>query len=133
MTQQIQYHINLINDEKYFSIELDDSKAQYLYIPKVFAHGFRSLEDGTIVNYAQTFCYSQKYDCGIAQNSFCLDWGITGLTASFIYHPFTSPNIKAIDFIKDSFDAIEPVKMSGGVNKSLILYMLTMSSHVSSI
>ena len=28
---------------QYFSVELDDEKAQYLYIPKGFAHGFRSL------------------------------------------------------------------------------------------
>ena len=61
---------------KCFSIELDDSKAQYLYIPKGFAHGFRSLDDGTIVNYAQTSCYPKEHDCGIAQDSFGFDWGI---------------------------------------------------------
>jgi dTDP-4-dehydrorhamnose 3,5-epimerase len=60
-----------------FSIELDDTKAQYLYIPKGFAHGFLSLEDGSIVNYAQTSCYSKDCDCGIAQNSIGFDWGIS--------------------------------------------------------
>ena len=41
---------------KCFSIELDDKQGKYLYIPKGFAHGFISLEDGSIVNYAQTSC-----------------------------------------------------------------------------
>lgn len=61
---------------KCFSAELDERKAQYLYIPQGFAHGFLSLEDGSIVNYAQTSCYSKEHDCGIAQNSIGFDWGI---------------------------------------------------------
>lgn len=61
---------------KCFSIELNEKKAQYLYIPKGFAHGFLSLEEGSIVNYAQTSCYDKNHDCGIAQNSIGFDWGI---------------------------------------------------------
>jgi len=61
---------------QYFSIELNDSEAKYVYIPKGFAHGFLSLEDGSIVNYAQTSCYSKESDCGIAYNSFDFNWGI---------------------------------------------------------
>ena len=61
---------------KCFSIELDGQKGQYLYIPQGFAHGFLSLEDNTIVNYAQTSCYNKEYDCGIAQDSINFDWGI---------------------------------------------------------
>lgn len=61
---------------KCFSIELDEEKAQYLYIPKGFAHGFLSLQDGSIVNYAQTSCYSKEHDCGVAYNSIGYDWGI---------------------------------------------------------
>jgi len=61
---------------QYFSVELNNSDAQYVYIPKGFAHGFLSLEDGTIVNYAQTSCYSKESDCGIAYNSFEFDWGV---------------------------------------------------------
>ena len=59
-----------------FSVELDGEKAQYLYIPKGFAHGFLSLEDGSIVNYAQTSCYSKEHDCGVAYNSIGFNWGI---------------------------------------------------------
>ena len=61
---------------KCFSIELDDQKGQYLYIPKGFAHGFVSMEDGSIVNYAQTSCYSKEHDCGIDVMSIGFDWGI---------------------------------------------------------
>lgn len=59
-----------------FSIQLDDKKAQYLYIPKGFAHGFRSLEDDTIVNYAQTSCYDKDHDCGIASDSIDFNWEV---------------------------------------------------------
>ena len=61
---------------KCFSIELDDQKGQYLYIPKGFAHGFVSLEDGSIVNYAQTTCYAKDNDCGVDAASIGFDWGI---------------------------------------------------------
>ena len=61
---------------KCFSLELDDQLGQYLYIPKGFAHGFVSLEDGSIVNYAQTTCYAKDHDCGIDATSIGFDWGI---------------------------------------------------------
>lgn len=61
---------------KCFSIELDDQKGQYLYIPKGFAHGFVSLEDGSIVNYAQTTCYAKDNDCGIDTMSIGFDWDV---------------------------------------------------------
>lgn len=61
---------------KCFSIELDDQKGQYLYIPKGFAHGFCSLVDGSIVNYAQTSCYAKENDCGIDTMSIGFDWGV---------------------------------------------------------
>ena len=51
-------------------------KGQYLYIPKGFAHGFVSLEDGSIVNYAQTTCYAKDNDCGIDTMSIGFDWGV---------------------------------------------------------
>ena len=61
---------------KHYSIELDDQKGQYLYIPKGFAHGFVSLEDGSIVNYAQTSCYSKEHDSGVDAMSIGFDWGV---------------------------------------------------------
>lgn len=61
---------------KYFSIQLDAKCGKYMYIPKGFAHGFLSLEDDTIVNYAQTSCYNAKHDCGVDVMSFGMEWGV---------------------------------------------------------
>ncbi len=61
---------------KCFSIELDNQKGQFLYIPKGFAHGFVSLENDSIVNYAQTSCYSKEHDCGVDAMSVAYDWGV---------------------------------------------------------
>ncbi|MDR1884360.1 MAG: dTDP-4-dehydrorhamnose 3,5-epimerase family protein [Prevotella sp.] len=62
--------------KQFFSIELDDISAKYLYIPKGLAHGFLSLEEDTIVNYAQTSCYSKEHDSGIRFDSFSYNWGL---------------------------------------------------------
>lgn len=67
---------------QFFDIELDDQKGQYLYIPKGFAHGFLSLEDGSVVNYAQTSCYSKDNDCGIDSLSVGYDWGVANVIRS---------------------------------------------------
>ena len=61
---------------KCFSIELDNQKGQYLYIPKGFAHGFKTIEEGSIVNYAQTSCYNKEHDCGVDAMSIGFDWQI---------------------------------------------------------
>lgn len=60
-----------------FSIELNENVARYLYIPRGFAHGFLSLEEGSIVNYFQTSCYSKECDCGIAYDSIGFDWKVS--------------------------------------------------------
>ena len=67
---------------QFFDIELDDQKGQYLYIPKGFAHGFLSLEDGSVVNYAQTSCYSKDNDSGIDSLSVGYDWGVKNVIRS---------------------------------------------------
>jgi len=61
---------------KCFSIILTDNDESYLYIPKGIAHGFVSLADNTIINYAQTSCYSGEYDCGIKYDSFGFSWPV---------------------------------------------------------
>lgn len=60
---------------KYFSIELSGDKAQCLYIPSGFAHGFKSLEDNTCVHYLQTTCYNASCDMGLRYDSFGFYWG----------------------------------------------------------
>jgi dTDP-4-dehydrorhamnose 3,5-epimerase/CDP-3, 6-dideoxy-D-glycero-D-glycero-4-hexulose-5-epimerase len=61
---------------KFFSLVLSGDDASYLYIPKGIAHGFASLEDNTVVHYAQTSCYSPKHDFGIKYDSFGFNWPI---------------------------------------------------------
>jgi len=67
---------NSVSYGKNFEIELNDKEGKYLYIPKGFAHGFVSLEDDTIVNYAQTSCYDKDHDCGIDSLSLGVEWGV---------------------------------------------------------
>jgi len=61
---------------KYASWTLCGNDEDYLYIPKGIAHGFASLEDNTIVHYAQTSCYSERHDCGVRYDSFGFSWNI---------------------------------------------------------
>jgi len=77
---------------KYFSITLTENDELYLYIPKGIAHGFASLENNTIVNYAQTSCYSKEHDCGIKYDSFGFKWPVDKPIVS--QRDMGSPNFK---------------------------------------
>lgn len=82
---------------KHFMIELNRENGLYLYIPKGFAHGFASLEDRTIVNYAQTSCYAPDHDCGVRYDSCGIEW------------PFHNPIVSARDLKFQPFtDYISP-------------------------
>jgi len=59
-----------------FSMEITAKEGKSLYIPKGCAHGFLSLEEDTVVNYAQTSGYSKECDKGILYNSFGFDWNV---------------------------------------------------------
>ena len=59
---------------KYFETELNASDGCALYIPRGFAHGFCAMEEGSVVNYAQTSCYDREHDCGILYSSFGYTW-----------------------------------------------------------
>ncbi len=61
---------------KYYEKKLSCDSPEYLYIPKGFAHGFKSLEDNTLMHYMQTTCYAPDNDCGIRYDSFGYDWQI---------------------------------------------------------
>lgn len=78
-----------------FSLELNDRNGRYLYIPRGFAHGFLSLEDDSIVNYAQTSCYSPEHDAGIDGGSIGFDWGIKDPIVSG--RDLTFPGLKEFD------------------------------------
>lgn len=80
---------------KCFSLKLNDRDGRYLYIPRGFAHGFLSLEDESIVNYAQTSCYSPENDAGIDGSSIGFDWGTKDLIVSG--RDLTFPDFKEFD------------------------------------
>lgn len=51
--------------KKWFATELSAQKHNALYIPKGFAHGFASLEDGMVMLYQCDGKYSKETDTGI--------------------------------------------------------------------
>jgi dTDP-4-dehydrorhamnose 3,5-epimerase-like enzyme len=53
---------------------LDGSSGGALFVPSGFAHGFQSLVDTTIVNYAVTGVFSPENDAGIRWDSFGYAW-----------------------------------------------------------
>ncbi len=67
---------------KFFHVELKVIEGKTIYIPKGFAHGFRAMEDNTIVEYNQTTEYAPDSDDGILYNSFGFNWGIDNAIVS---------------------------------------------------
>lgn len=59
-----------------FSFELNAAEHLALYIPRGFAHGFKCLEDNTIMLYQVTSAYEKQCDTGILYNSIPFDWKI---------------------------------------------------------
>ena len=62
--------------KKYFSILLSEENKFLLWIPEGFAHGFLSLEEGTIFEYKCTNPYHKESEMGIIWNDaeFAIDW-----------------------------------------------------------
>ncbi|WP_200763284.1 dTDP-4-dehydrorhamnose 3,5-epimerase family protein [Nitrosophilus alvini] len=61
---------------KYFEIELNEENGKALIIPIGLAHGFKSIENDTIVVYMQSSSYDRECDKGIKYDSFGYDWKI---------------------------------------------------------
>ncbi|MCB0700835.1 MAG: dTDP-4-dehydrorhamnose 3,5-epimerase family protein, partial [Chitinophagaceae bacterium] len=72
--------VDLRQDSKtfgqYFAQELSADNHKAYYIPKGFAHGFKSLTDDAITYYLVSSEYSKEHDTGILYNSFGFDWGV---------------------------------------------------------
>ena len=62
--------------KKCMSVYLTGSEKKSLYIPKGFAHGFKALEDNTIMLYQVTSSYHAESDAGIAFDSIGFDWKV---------------------------------------------------------
>lgn len=61
---------------KYISIELSEKNGCSMYIPKGLAHGFKALEDESIMVYNVATVYNSESDYGIRWDSFGFDWEI---------------------------------------------------------
>ncbi len=59
---------------EYYMQELSAENHLALYIPKGFAHGFKSLEDQSITNYLVSSSHHAAADAGIHYNSFGMNW-----------------------------------------------------------
>jgi dTDP-4-dehydrorhamnose 3,5-epimerase len=60
--------------KQFISVELSDKNKKSIYMPKGFAHGFKSLEDDTITVYNVATEYNQKADMGVRFDSFGFNW-----------------------------------------------------------
>lgn len=68
--------------KKWVGIELSDTNHRSIYVPRGFAHGFLSKEDGTIMLYQCDGAYDNETDTGILYNDTDLniEWPIKGET-----------------------------------------------------
>jgi len=81
---------------KYISVELSEQNKKSIFIPKGFAHGFKSLFDETITVYNVSTEYDHKSDHGIHYNSFGFDWHSK--------HPIVSSRDSAFMGLSDFFN-----------------------------
>jgi len=58
------------------SVELSEYNKDAVYIPKGFAHGYKVIEQGSIVLYNVSTVYNSECDKGVLWNSFGFEWGI---------------------------------------------------------
>jgi dTDP-4-dehydrorhamnose 3,5-epimerase/CDP-3, 6-dideoxy-D-glycero-D-glycero-4-hexulose-5-epimerase len=62
--------------KKAVSIELTDKEPRAIYIPQGFAHGFKSLEDNTLILYNVSKGYEKVSDFGVRWDTIEFNWGI---------------------------------------------------------
>lgn len=60
--------------KQHIKIDLSSNEGNMIFIPKGCAHGFKSLQDNTIMMYKVATVYNQDYDSGIAWDSCEIDW-----------------------------------------------------------
>lgn len=67
---------------KSYSIELNATKANCLYIPKGFAHGFAAVSSQATMVYKVSTVYSPEHDDGVLWNSLDVNWPFANPTLS---------------------------------------------------
>jgi dTDP-4-dehydrorhamnose 3,5-epimerase len=65
------------------AVELSATNRRQLFIPRGFAHGFVSLEEGTVVMYKVDGAYAPESDSGVlwSDPALGIDWGISSAEA----------------------------------------------------
>lgn len=82
---------------EYFDLELSSKNCKALFVPKGFAHGFKSLEQDSITYYLVSSENERNADDGVHYNSFGFDWNcknpiLSERDKSFIdFNNFKSP------------------------------------------
>lgn len=72
----IDLRVNSKTYKKSISVELSAENRKSVFIPKGFAHGFKSMEENTITIYNVSSEYNSNFDAGLSYNSFGFDWGV---------------------------------------------------------
>lgn len=67
---------NSLTYKRFISLELSAANRKSIFIPKGFAHGFKSMEDNTITVYNVGTEYDSTSDQGIQFDSFGFDWKV---------------------------------------------------------
>jgi dTDP-4-dehydrorhamnose 3,5-epimerase len=60
------------------SAVLNQNEPSLIVVPKGVAHGFRALEDDTLMIYKTNTEHAPSHDAGIRWDSFGFDWGLAG-------------------------------------------------------
>lgn len=63
---------------KHLAVELSPEAEIGLYVPEGFAHGYLSLQEGSVVYYRTTHGYAPANDLGISWDSFGFQWPVEG-------------------------------------------------------
>ena len=59
------------------SVELSGANALQVFVPRGVAHGFLSIEDGSILTYLTSSVHIPSHDSGIRWDSFGFNWGVS--------------------------------------------------------
>lgn len=72
----VDLRVNSKTYKKSISVELSEENTKAVFIPKGFAHGFKSMEYNTITIYNVSSEYNSNFDAGLSYNSFGFDWKV---------------------------------------------------------
>jgi len=72
----VDLRVNSQTYKNFITVELSSVNRKSVYIPKGFAHGFKSLKDNTVTVYNVSSVYNPTLDSGILYNSLDFNWDV---------------------------------------------------------